>query len=113
MIMQFVFVFLGLLVCSMMIFLRFLLSEKYNKENLSYECGFESYKLNRLPFSLNFFMVSIIFVLFDLEIIILVAMIPSIMGLQMNVFVLGNLFLLFMMVSLLLEWSMNKLSWIF
>nr|QXJ80294.1 NADH dehydrogenase subunit 3 [Trichuris arvicolae] len=113
MILQSLFIVMGFLVCMMMILLRILFSEKTNKENLSYECGFESYKLNRLPFSLNFFMVSIIFVLFDLEIIALVAMIPSMMGLQLNVFFMGNLFLLFMLMSLLLEWSMNKLSWIF
>uniref|UniRef100_A0A5S6R6E8 NADH-ubiquinone oxidoreductase chain 3 n=1 Tax=Trichuris muris TaxID=70415 RepID=A0A5S6R6E8_TRIMR len=102
---------MGLMVCSLMILSRILLSEKASKDNLSYECGFESYKLNRLPFSLNFFMVSIIFVLFDLEIIVLVAMIPSTTGLQLNIFIMGNLFLLFMLMSLFLEWSMNKLSW--
>nr|QXJ80320.1 NADH dehydrogenase subunit 3 [Trichuris sp. ETH392]QXJ80346.1 NADH dehydrogenase subunit 3 [Trichuris sp. ETH232] len=113
MIFQMCFIIMGLMVCSLMILLRILFNEKSTKENLSYECGFESYKLNRLPFSLNFFMVSIIFVLFDLEIIVLVAMIPSMMGLQLNIFFMGNLFLLFMLMSLVLEWSMNKLTWIF
>nr|QXJ80333.1 NADH dehydrogenase subunit 3 [Trichuris sp. LO613] len=113
MIMQILFIIIAMLVCMIMLSMRVILSQKNNKENLSYECGFESYKTNRLPFSLNFFLYSIIFVLFDLEIIILVAMIPSLLGLQMNVFVLGNLFLFFMLLSLVMEWYFNKLMWIF
>nr|YP_006702484.1 NADH dehydrogenase subunit 3 [Trichuris ovis]AFK81057.1 NADH dehydrogenase subunit 3 [Trichuris ovis] len=113
MITQNIFFLVGILVCSLMLGVRFLASKKDFKEMLSYECGFESYKINRLPFSLNFFMFTIIFVLFDLEIILLVAMIPAMVGLQINVFVLGNLFLLLMLMGLMLEWYLDKLNWIF
>nr|AXO78741.1 NADH dehydrogenase subunit 3 [Trichuris rhinopiptheroxella] len=107
------FVFLGILVCSLMLLTRSMVCKKELKEYLSYECGFESYKINRLPFSLNFFMLSIIFVIFDLEIIILVAMVSSSTSLHLNVLALGNMFLIFMLLTLLLEWSLNKLNWIF
>nr|ALF03919.1 NADH dehydrogenase subunit 3 [Trichuris suis] len=113
MIFQFIFLALGLLVCILMLLTRLLTSKKELKENLSFECGFESYKISRLPFSLNFFMLSIIFVLFDLEIVILVTMVSSPLTLQLNSLVLGNLFLMFMLLSLLAEWSLNKLNWIF
>nr|YP_006702471.1 NADH dehydrogenase subunit 3 [Trichuris discolor]AFK81044.1 NADH dehydrogenase subunit 3 [Trichuris discolor] len=113
MISQNIFFLMSILVCSLMLGLRFLASKKDFKEMLSYECGFESYKINRLPFSLNFFMFTIIFVLFDLEIVLLVAMIPSLVGLQINILVMGNLFLSLMLMGLVLEWHLNKLNWIF
>ncbi|CDW59681.1 COX3 and Oxidored q4 domain containing protein [Trichuris trichiura] len=73
------------------------------KEYLRYECGFERYKINRLPFSLNFFLLSITFVLFDVEIIILIAMTSSPVGLQLNAIVLGNILLVFILLTLLIE----------
>nr|ALF03932.1 NADH dehydrogenase subunit 3 [Trichuris sp. TTB1]ALF03958.1 NADH dehydrogenase subunit 3 [Trichuris trichiura]ATW73060.1 NADH dehydrogenase subunit 3 [Trichuris trichiura]ATW73072.1 NADH dehydrogenase subunit 3 [Trichuris trichiura]ATW73084.1 NADH dehydrogenase subunit 3 [Trichuris trichiura] len=104
---------LSISICCLMLFTRSLISKKELKEYLSYECGFESYKISRLPFSLNFFMLSIMFVLFDLEIIILIAMISSPVGLHLNTIVLGNMFLIFMLLTLFMEWSLNKLGWIF
>nr|AGH27510.1 NADH dehydrogenase subunit 3 [Trichuris sp. GHL-2013] len=106
------FILFGILICSLMLAARSMLCKKEPKEFLSYECGFESFKVNRLPFSLNFFMLSIIFVIFDLEIVILVAIVPS-TGLTLNTFILGTMFLIFMLLTLLLEWLLNKLAWIF
>lgn len=110
---QNVFFLIRILICSLILSVRLLTRKKDFKETLSYECGFERYKINRLPFSLNFFILTIIFVLFDLEIILLVAIIPSVVGLQINVFVLGNLFLSLILIGLVLEWYLNKLNWIF
>nr|YP_010132841.1 NADH dehydrogenase subunit 3 [Eucoleus annulatus]QWC93306.1 NADH dehydrogenase subunit 3 [Eucoleus annulatus] len=84
----------------------------YKKEKFSFECGFESYSINRMPFSLNFFMISLIFVLFDLEILILVMILPSMTSSSINPFILSHIFLIFMILSLIMEWYMNKLKWI-
>ncbi|CDW59988.1 NADH-ubiquinone oxidoreductase chain 3 [Trichuris trichiura] len=92
-----------ILICCLILFTRRLILKKDFKEYLRYECGFERYKINRLPFSLNFFTLSIIFVVFDLEIIILIAIISSPVGLQINTIVLGNIFLIFILLTLLVE----------
>jgi len=54
-----------------------LLSEKVllNREELSpYECGFEHHNVSRVPFSLRYFFLTLIFLLFDLEIVLILFM---------------------------------------
>ncbi len=41
------------------------------EELTSYECGFEHHGLSRVPFSIRYFFLTLIFLLFDLEIILL------------------------------------------
>ena len=52
----------------------FIISEKVvlNREELSpYECGFEHHNVSRIPFSLRYFFLTLIFLLFDLEIVLM------------------------------------------
>jgi len=60
--------------------LSFFISEKsplMREEISSYECGFEHHSLSRVPFSLRYFFLTLIFLLFDLE-IVLIMFIPSV-----------------------------------
>ena len=52
------------------IFLNFLLSpKKPDPEKLSaYECGFEAFDDSRMEFDVRFYLVAILFIIFDLEI---------------------------------------------
>jgi len=52
----------------------FLISEKTSisrEEMSSYECGFEHNNLSRVPFSMRYFYLTLIFLLFDLEIVLM------------------------------------------
>nr|YP_010692531.1 NADH dehydrogenase subunit 3 [Aonchotheca putorii]WBV76987.1 NADH dehydrogenase subunit 3 [Aonchotheca putorii] len=111
--MQFTFLFLSFMVVLMMLLVRQFSLIGFMKEKYSFECGFESFKLNRLPFSLNFFMISLIFVLFDLEIVILVAMMSYVSSFYLNLYIMSQLFLVFMLLSLLIEWNLGKLKWMY
>ncbi len=69
----FVLVLVGLLVRLLKV-ISLLISERVvlNREDLrSYECGFEHGSLSRVPFSLRYFILTLVFLLFDLEIVIL------------------------------------------
>jgi NADH:ubiquinone oxidoreductase subunit 3 (chain A) len=44
--------------------------------NSSFECGIENNLLTRVPFSLQFFLIGLIFIIFDLEVIILLNFLP-------------------------------------
>jgi len=79
--------FITALALSISLFLVFLLklvntlvAEKapiMREEMSSFECGFEHHNLSRVPFSLRYFFLTIIFLLFDLE-IVLIMFLPSV-----------------------------------
>lgn len=54
-----------------------LIAEKLplSREELSaYECGFEHHRVSRIPFSLRYFFLTLLFLLFDLEIVLMLFM---------------------------------------
>nr|BAV71881.1 NADH dehydrogenase subunit 3 [Microrasbora rubescens] len=77
-----------------------------------YECGFDPLGSARLPFSLRFFLVAILFLLFDLEIALLL---PLPWGTQLQNPV-ETLFwtatvLILLTVGLIYEWAQGGLEW--
>nr|YP_010985483.1 NADH dehydrogenase subunit 3 [Unedogemmula leucotropis]WOK81727.1 NADH dehydrogenase subunit 3 [Unedogemmula leucotropis] len=77
-----------------------------------FECGFDPIKSARLPFSLRFFLLAIIFLIFDVEIVllfpILVSMTSSIsISLMLSFF----MFLVILIVGLFHEWNEGSLDW--
>lgn len=85
-----------------------------NREELtSYECGFEHHNLSRVPFSLRYFFLTLIFLLFDLE-IILILFFPYSMFFSLSFFSLFAVmfFIVFLFIGLLYEWKDGRLEWI-
>nr|BBM34715.1 NADH dehydrogenase subunit 3 [Chelidoperca hirundinacea] len=82
-------------------------------EKLSpYECGFDPLGTARLPFSLRFFLVAILFLLFDLEIALLL---PLPWGDQLTspvlTFLLASIVLFIVTLGLIYEWVQGGLEW--
>nr|WNH20159.1 NADH dehydrogenase subunit 3 [Cirripectes variolosus] len=82
-------------------------------EKLSpYECGFDPLGSARLPFSMRFFLVAILFLLFDLEIALLL---PLPWGDQLSspltTFFWAALVLLLLTLGLIYEWIQGGLEW--
>lgn len=85
-----------------------------NREELTaYECGFEHHNVSRIPFSLRYFFLTLIFLLFDLEIVLLV-FIPQSLFTSFNYFglLIVLLFVVILYLSLLYEWNDGTLEWI-
>nr|YP_009868895.1 NADH dehydrogenase subunit 3 [Corydoras panda]QKI32106.1 NADH dehydrogenase subunit 3 [Corydoras panda] len=82
-------------------------------EKLSpYECGFDPLGSARLPFSLRFFLVAILFLLFDLEIALLL---PLPWANQLSeptiTFLWASIILILLTAGLIYEWIQGGLEW--
>nr|AAN35031.1 NADH dehydrogenase subunit 3 [Empidonax atriceps]AAN35032.1 NADH dehydrogenase subunit 3 [Empidonax atriceps] len=84
-----------------------------DSEKLSpYECGFDPLGSARLPFSIRFFLVAILFLLFDLEIALLLPL-PWATQLQcpLTTLMWATIMLLLLTLGLVYEWSQGGLEW--
>nr|BBH37078.1 NADH dehydrogenase subunit 3 [Priolepis semidoliata]BBH37195.1 NADH dehydrogenase subunit 3 [Priolepis semidoliata]BBH37208.1 NADH dehydrogenase subunit 3 [Priolepis semidoliata]BBH37221.1 NADH dehydrogenase subunit 3 [Priolepis semidoliata] len=84
-----------------------------DQEKLSpYECGFDPLGSARLPFSMRFFLVAILFLLFDLEIALLLPL-PwaNQLPLPVMTFLWASLVLILLTLGLVYEWMQGGLEW--
>nr|AEX65966.1 NADH dehydrogenase subunit 3 [Leptopterus chabert] len=84
-----------------------------DSEKLSpYECGFDPLGSARLPFSIRFFLVAILFLLFDLEIALLLPL-PWATQLQDPTTTLtwASTLILLLTLGLIYEWAQGGLEW--
>nr|YP_009991993.1 NADH dehydrogenase subunit 3 [Crypturellus cinnamomeus]QNN84893.1 NADH dehydrogenase subunit 3 [Crypturellus cinnamomeus] len=82
-------------------------------EKLSpYECGFDPLGSARLPFSIRFFLVAILFLLFDLEIALLLPLPWAIqLPYPLQTMLWTSIILLLLTLGLIYEWSQGGLEW--
>nr|UPL65396.1 NADH dehydrogenase subunit 3 [Parathyginus sp.] len=84
-----------------------------DREKMSpFECGFDPMSSSRMPFSLQFFLIAILFLIFDIEIAIILPMIitlkySNIMTWSMTT----TMFISTLIVGLYYEWKNGMLEW--
>nr|QFG38800.1 NADH dehydrogenase subunit 3 [Aeneator benthicolus] len=77
-----------------------------------FECGFDPIKSARLPFSLRFFLLAIIFLIFDVEIVLLFPILASMVTSLSLALVFGTfIFLVILILGLFHEWNEGSLDW--
>lgn len=74
-----------------------------------YECGFDPKGSARTPFSLHFFLVALLFLIFDVEVTLLLPMLFLSEGPQVLA---TGLVLLMLHGSLMYEWREGRLDWV-
>ena len=93
--------------------LSYSLSSKnpYKEKVSSYECGFDPIYSPGKPFSIKFFIIGLLFLIFDLEIIFLFpwAATTSIIHIVNQVII--YFFILFLILGLIYEWLKGGLEW--
>nr|ADH29736.1 NADH dehydrogenase subunit 3 [Peromyscus eremicus] len=84
----------------------------YNEKANPYECGFDPMGSARLPFSMKFFLVAITFLLFDLEIALLLPLPWAIQMININTMTLTSFILISVLaLGLAYEWLQKGLEW--
>ena len=95
------------------IVMNFLFSpKKPDPEKLSaYECGFEPFSDSRMEFDVRFYLVAILFIIFDLEIAFLFPWAISLGTIGILGFLSMMIFLLILTVGFIYEWKKGALEW--
>lgn len=108
-----VFLVIAAVMAGVMLGLSFLLGkQKPDSEKLSpYECGFAPFSDARHKFDVRFYLVSILFILFDLEIAFLFPWAISLGTIGLFGFVSMLVFLAVLTVGFIYEWRKGALDW--
>nr|YP_010925303.1 NADH dehydrogenase subunit 3 [Sigara lateralis]WKD80506.1 NADH dehydrogenase subunit 3 [Sigara lateralis] len=77
-----------------------------------FECGFDPNSSPRTPFSIQFFMIAVIFLIFDVEITIMLPMIITMKSTHMMYwYITIMMFIIILMMGLFYEWKNGILEW--
>uniref|UniRef100_UPI0030FEF44E NADH dehydrogenase subunit 3 n=1 Tax=Coladenia agnioides TaxID=2866479 RepID=UPI0030FEF44E len=104
-----------IIISNIVMLLSMILSKKSFKDREKcspFECGFDPKSSARNPFSLHFFLITVIFLIFDVEIALIL---PLIYTFKMtNLFIWTKtsfFFLIILLIGLYHEWNQNMLNW--
>nr|UAM95662.1 NADH dehydrogenase subunit 3 [Coreamachilis coreanus] len=104
-----------LIITLLMMTLASILSKKLindREKNSPFECGFDPKNSARFPFSLRFFLIAVIFLIFDVEITLLLPMVMISNKININSWVVISMtFLIILLLGLYHEWHEGALKW--
>jgi NADH-ubiquinone oxidoreductase chain 3 len=99
---------------TLIIFIIILTSSRSlnDREKLSpFECGFDPNHTARVPFSTRFFLLAIIFIVFDIEIVLLIPIPIIYIYNSTTILITAIFFLMILLLGLLHEWKQGSLDW--
>jgi len=105
----FIYLIISIVVPLIIGLIRLLVSSKFIRID-SFECGFDSFNVRVFPVSLRFFIFCIIFLILDLELII-ISVTPIVIwsrGFILNIVI----FLFLVTLSIIIEWLFGRLRWV-
>nr|ARH54383.1 NADH dehydrogenase subunit 3 [Gastrallus laevigatus] len=104
-----------MIISMMMMMMNNIISKKTFKDrekSSPFECGFDPKSSPRVPFSLHFFLIAIIFIVFDIEIALLLPMIITMK--MINILKYSTLYIFFitiLIIGVYHEWNQGMLNW--
>lgn len=106
-------IFISIIVSTIFIIISYFLikREPFIEKNSAYECGFQPFADSRIPFDIHFYLVSLLFLIFDLEILFLIPW--TAVACYMNFFGYKMLliFLFILTLGFFYEWKKGALDW--
>lgn len=80
------------------------------EKSTPFECGFDPHNSARIPFSLRFFILAVLFLVFDIEIALLIP-IPTMLNINSIIKAVIIIFCLILIIGLYHEWNESSLEW--
>nr|YP_010411449.1 NADH dehydrogenase subunit 3 [Meliboeus sinae]URN73095.1 NADH dehydrogenase subunit 3 [Meliboeus sinae] len=82
------------------------------EKNSPFECGFDPKSSARMPFSIYFFLIAVIFLIFDVEITLLMPLIVIFKSTSLKSLMwVSTIFIIILLGGLYHEWAQGALSW--
>jgi len=108
-----IFIAIGIAVGVGPIVLGFLLAPNRpdSEKNSPFECGFEAFEDTRMRFDVRYYLVAILFILFDLEIAFLFPWAVVLDTIGVFGFVAMLIFLAILVIGFIYEWKKGALEW--
>ncbi len=108
-----IFIIVSLAVGGGMIAIGFVLGTRHpDSEKLSpYECGFEAFEDARMKFDVRFYLVAILFIIFDLEIAFLFPWAVVLDKIGIVGYIAMAIFLGILVIGFIYEWKKGALEW--
>nr|YP_010516250.1 NADH dehydrogenase subunit 3 [Atteva aurea]UXL88410.1 NADH dehydrogenase subunit 3 [Atteva aurea] len=107
--------FIFYIITNILMFISLIISKKSNndREKISpFECGFDPKSSARIPFSLHFFLITVIFLIFDIEIALIFPMIYTFYSINLIIWSkISFFFILILILGLYHEWNQKMLEW--
>jgi NADH:ubiquinone oxidoreductase subunit 3 (subunit A) len=102
----------GSLAATLFILSFLSVTKNYDSEKISpYECGFDPFFDTRLRFEVRFYVVAILFIIFDLEVVFLFPWAINVIALGLLGFFLVLFFLVILSIGFAYEWVSGALDW--
>lgn len=114
---EYIKIYIMLLICFLLAIVIFNVSyiakaKNYNWEKISsYECGFQPFEDTRSRFDVKFYLVAILFIIFDLEIAYLFPWSLCIEEMNIEGVISMIIFLLILTIGFIYEWKKGALDW--
>jgi len=86
-------------------------SNPSREKNSPYECGFEAFEDARMKFDVRYYLVAILFIIFDLEIAFLIPWAVTLDSISGAAFAAMAIFLFILVIGFIYEWKKGALEW--
>ena len=108
-----IFLLMALAISCGAVFMSLILGKQssYPEKVSPYECGFEAFEDSRMKFDIRYYLVAILFIIFDLEIAFLFPWAIVIHEIGLTGLIAMAIFLTILIVGFIYEWKKGALEW--
>nr|QNJ60047.1 NADH dehydrogenase subunit 3 [Tropidostethus angusticollis] len=106
---------ISLIIPALVMLMATMLSKKLindREKSSPFECGFDPKSSARMPFSLRFFLIAVIFLIFDVEIALILPIVIILKSSNLMIWTTTTMFFIVVLLSgLYHEWNQGALQW--
>lgn len=109
----FFYTLISFIICSIILMLCYIISGNnlYYEKTSGYECGFDPFSDAREPFYVKFYLIAILFIIFDVEVVFFFPWIFSIVQISYIGLIIMYFFLIILGIGFIYEWKKGSLDW--